>query len=210
MTECRLLEEGDRRHFMTRRFDRGRDGAKRHMQSLGALAHLDFNQPGAHSYEQAFDAMRRLGLPHREIEQLFLRMTFNIVARNQDDHVKNIAFLMDRAGAWSLAPAFDMTYAYRPTSRWVGQHQMSMNGKRDRFTLEDFDACGRVAALPRGRGRRIVQHVIEVVSQLDDYAERVDVEDRQRQAIGRALRLRLADQRARYPRTRTPLGASEK
>lgn len=200
MSECRLLEEGDRRHFMTRRFDRTPDGAKRHMQSLGALAHLDFNQPGAHSYEQAFDAMRRLGLPHRDIEQLFLRMAFNIVARNQDDHVKNIAFLMDRAGNWSLAPAFDVTYAYRPSSPWVGQHQMSMNGKRDRFTLADFDACGRVAALPRGRARRIVEHVSEVVSRWDDYAEQVGVDDRQRQAIGRALRLRLADERPRYPR----------
>jgi serine/threonine-protein kinase HipA len=157
MSECRLLEEGGRRHFMTRRFDRDRDGGKRHMQSLGALAHLDFNQPGAHSYEQAFHVMRHLGLPHADVEQLFRRMAFNIVARNQDDHVKNIAFLMDRSGVWSLAPAFDVTYAYRPSSPWVGLHQMSMNGKRADFALEDFDACGRVAAPPRGRGRRIVE-----------------------------------------------------
>jgi serine/threonine-protein kinase HipA len=189
MTECRLLEEGGRRHFMTRRFDRGPDGSKRHMQSLGALAHLDFNQPGAHSYEQAFDAMRRLGLAHHDIEQLFLRMVFNIVARNQDDHVKNIAFLMDRAGAWSLAPAFDMTYAYRPSSRWTSQHQMSMNGKRDDFTLEDFDAAGRAAALPKGRARRMVQDVVDVVSQWDAYAERVNVAEKLHEGVAAALRL---------------------
>ncbi|HTX30086.1 MAG TPA: type II toxin-antitoxin system HipA family toxin [Solirubrobacteraceae bacterium] len=200
MTECRLLEEGGRRHFMTRRFDRGRDGSKRHMQSLGALAHLDFNQPGANSYEQAFDAMRRLGLPHQDIEQLFVRMVFNIVARNQDDHVKNIAFLMDRAGVWSLAPAFDMTYAYRPSSRWTGQHQMSVNGKRDEFALEDFDAAGRVAALPQGRARRIVHDVVEVVSQWDTYAERVNVNEELHRGVAAALRLQFPDTAPRSTR----------
>jgi serine/threonine-protein kinase HipA len=193
MTECRLLEEGGRRHFMTRRFDRAPDGAKRHMQSLAALAHLDFNQPGAHSYEQAFDAMRRLKLPHRDIEQLFLRMVFNIVARNQDDHVKNIAFLMDRAGVWSLAPAFDMTYAYRPSSRWTAQQAMTMNGKRDDFTLGDFDACGRAAALPKGRARRIVADVCEVVSAWDTYAERVNVDETLQRGVTAALRLQFPD-----------------
>ena len=117
MTECRLLEEGGRRHFMTRRFDRTPDGDKRHMQSLAALAHLDYNQPGANSYEQAFQAIRALGLPHEAAEQQFRRMVFNVVARNQDDHVKNIAFLMDRDGRWSLSPAFDMVYAHnRPAA----------------------------------------------------------------------------------------------
>ena len=151
MSECRLLEEHGRRHFMTRRFDRGADDSKRHVQSLGALAHFDFNQPGAHSYEQAFLTMRRLGLPSTAVEQMFRRMVFNVVARNQDDHVKNIAFLMGRSGQWKLAPAFDLTYAYRPSSEWTAQHQMSMNGKREHFTLADFRACGRTASLPRGR-----------------------------------------------------------
>ena len=191
MSECRLLEEGGRRHFMTRRFDRGPDGSKRHMQSLGALAHLDFNQAGAHSYEQAFDAMRRLGLPHRDIEQLFLRMVFNIVARNQDDHVKNIAFLMDRAGTWSLAPAFDMTYAYRPSSRWTSHHQMSMNAKRGDFTLTDFEAAGRTAALPRGRARRILQDVTNTVSRWNTYAEAANVAEHLQAAITPTLHLHL-------------------
>lgn len=192
MSECRLLEEGGRRHFMTRRFDRTADGGKLHMQSLGGLAHLDFNQPGAYSYEQALDAMRRLGLPHREIEQMFLRMVFNVVARNQDDHVKNIAFLMSRSGEWSLAPAFDVTYSFRPESRWVGRHQMSINGKRDGFTQEDFDACGRAAALPRGRARRIVEKVSEVVARWDAYAERANVDESHQQGIATALRLSIA------------------
>ncbi len=189
MSDCRLLEEGGRRHFMTRRFDRGENGEKRHMQSLAALAHFDYNRPGAHSYEQAFLVIRRLGLGTPVVEQLFRRMLFNVVARNQDDHVKNVAFLMDRSGAWSLAPAFDLTFAYRPGSQWTEQHQMSVNGKRDRFTLADFRACGRTASLPRGRAERILREVCDVVSEWDRYAERVDVDPEHVRGVGRELRL---------------------
>jgi serine/threonine-protein kinase HipA len=189
MSECRLLEEGGRRHFMTRRFDRGRDGSKRHMLSLAALAHLDFNQPGAHSYEQSFLTIRRLGLGADTVEQMFRRMTFNIVARNQDDHVKNIAFLMDRAGDWRLAPAFDLAYSYRPGSRWTSAHQMTMNGKRDDFTMIDFSECGRTAGLPRGRAERIVEQIREVVSRWGDYAGRAGVEQDHVARIARTLRL---------------------
>ena len=114
MTECRILHENGRHHFMTRRFDRTDTGRKIHVQSLGALAHYDFNQGGAHSYEQALRVIDRLGLGKDAAEEQFRRMAFNIVARNQDDHVKNIAFLMDRSGRWSLSPAFAVTYSYNP------------------------------------------------------------------------------------------------
>jgi serine/threonine-protein kinase HipA len=189
MSDCRLLEENGRRHFMTRRFDRGENGSKRHMQSLGALAHFDFNRPGAHSYEQAFLVMRRLGLSTAAVEQMFRRMAFNVVARNQDDHVKNIAFLMDRSGSWELAPAFDLAYSYRPGSPWTDRHQMSVNGKRDDFTLADFRACGQTAALPRGRANRIVQEVCDVASQWGTYAARVSVDEEHVRRISGALRL---------------------
>ena len=189
MSACRLLEENGRRHFMTRRFDRGEDGSKRHMQSLAGLAHFDFNRPGAHSYEQAFLVMRRLGLGTPAVEQMFRRMVFNVVARNQDDHVKNIAFLMDRSGHWQLAPAFDLTYAYRPGSPWTDRHQMTINGKREDFTLVDFGACGRTASLPRGRASRIVEEACEVVSRWEDYAQRVQVNEEHSRRIAPALRL---------------------
>ncbi len=192
MSDCRLLEENGRRHFMTRRFDRGADGAKRHMQSLAALAHLDFNRPGAHSYEEAFLIMRRLGLSTPSVEQMFRRMVFNVVARNQDDHVKNIAFLMDRAGRWQLAPAFDLTYAYRPGSPWTERHQMTMNGRREDFTLADFAACGRTASLPRGRATRIVEEVREVVAKWEDYAQRAQVDEEHVRRVAPALRLSFA------------------
>ncbi len=193
MTECRLLEEGGRRHFMTRRFDRAADGAKRHMQSLGALAHLDFNQPGASSYEEAFLASRRLGLGTPALEQLYRRMVFNVVARNQDDHVKNIAYLMDRSGRWELAPAFDVTYAYRPGSPWTDSHQMTINGRREGFTRADLRACAAVAGLARTAPGRILGEVVEVVSRWEAYASRVGVDEGHIRRIAPALRLSFPD-----------------
>jgi serine/threonine-protein kinase HipA len=192
MTECRLLEEGGRRHFMTRRFDRESDGGKLHMQSLAALAHYDFNAAGAHSYEQAFDVMRRLNLPMRSIEQQFRRMLFNVVARNQDDHVKNIAFLMDKGGGWSLSPAFDVTYAYNPEGAWTARHQMSINGKTDGFTREDLRVCAQAAGLKRGTDTEILDAVIAVAGEWPRYAGQAGVARAQREQIMRALRLRLA------------------
>lgn len=189
MEECRLLEEGGRRHFMTRRFDRLPNGDKLHMQSLAAMAHLDFNQAGAHSYEQAFQVARRLDLFMVEIEQLFRRMVFNIVARNQDDHVKNIAFLMGRSGKWSLAPAFDVIYSYQPEGQWTSTHQMTMNGKRDNFTLADFEACAKIASLKRGRAKAIIAEVQETVRQWRNYADEAGVNPVQRDKIQNALRL---------------------
>ena len=191
MSECRLLDEGPRRHFLTRRFDRGPNGAKLHMQSLGALTHLDYNQPGASAYEQAFSAMRALGLDQRDVEQMFRRMVFNVIARNQDDHVKNIAFLMDRDGQWSLAPAFDLTYAYAPSGIWTSRHQMSVAGKRDGFTRADIVACGRTARLPSGRAGRILDEITGVVGAWEDYAGRAGVPQEHIGRISPALRLGL-------------------
>jgi serine/threonine-protein kinase HipA len=191
MTECRLLEEGGRRHFMTRRFDRLSDGGKLHMQSLAALAHFDFNSAGASSYEQAFDVIKRLGLSMREREQQFRRMLFNVVARNQDDHVKNIAFLMDKSGAWSLSPAFDVTYAYNPTGLWTSRHQMTINGKSDEFTREDLEAVAQVAGLKRGRSEAILSEVIATVEQWPRFADATGVLGSQRDQIASNLRLKF-------------------
>lgn len=189
IAECRLLEESDRRHFMTRRFDRTPDGDKLHMQSLAALGHLDFNQPGANSYEQAFQAIRALGLPHEAAEQQFRRMTFNVVARNQDDHVKNIAFLMDREGRWSLSPAFDMVYAHNPSGRWTAQHQMSINGKRDRIAVEDLRRVAEVASLKRGRAEAILAEAVEAVRAWPELATKAGVDHERIAQIERAHQL---------------------
>jgi len=189
MSECRLFEENGRRHFMTRRFDRLPNGEKLHMQSLCAMAHFDFNLAGAYSYEQALLVIRQLQLPMSTIEEQFRRMVFNIVARNQDDHVKNIAFLMDKAGQWSLSPAFDITYSYNAAGRWTSSHQMSMNGKRDGFTLDDFKACAKAVSMKRGRAEAIVNEVQQVVAQWRGYARDAGVSDAWAEKIQRVLRL---------------------
>ena len=191
MSECRLLEENGRRHFMTRRFDRPDGGGKLHMQSLGALAHFDFNRPGAYSYEQALLIIRQLGMPMEAVEEQFRRMAFNIIARNQDDHVKNIAFLMDKAGRWSLSPAFDLSYSYNPSGDWTAQHQMTLHGKRDGFSLADFRACAKTAAMKRGRAETIIEEVRATVSRWPDFAEQAGVAEAWRPQIRQHLRLEL-------------------
>ena len=183
MTECRLLEENNRRHFMTRRFDRTSDGGKRHAQSLCALAHYDFNNPTAYSYEQAFLVIRQLGLSMEDVEQQFRRMAFNVVARNQDD----------RAGRWSLAPAFDVTYAYNATGDWTAKHQMSINGKRDGFTLGDFRACAETAQMKRGRAETILEEVRSAVEKWLEYADKGNVAPALRDQIKEDLRLKIPD-----------------
>ena len=189
MADCRLFEEGGRRHFMTRRFDRLADGQKLHMQSLGAMAHLDFNNAQANSYEQALLVIRRLKRPMDDVEEQFRRMAFNVVARNQDDHVKNTAFLMDKRGRWSLAPAFDVTYSYNPDGPWTARHQMSLNHKRDDFTTDDFKAVGETVSMKRGRPEAILNEVIQAVRHWPQYAAQAGVDTGQAQAIARAHRL---------------------
>lgn len=187
MTECRLLEDGDHRHFMTRRFDRAENGGKLHYQSLTAIAHYDFNIAGAYSYEQAFAVARQIGLSTADIEQMYRRAVFNICARNQDDHTKNIGFLMDKRGNWSLAPAFDVTYAYNPAGRWTGTHQMTFNGKREKFTLDDFKAAAKSAGLVQGRYRRILEQVQDSLAGFKKRAKANDVPKKLFQEVAKNL-----------------------
>jgi serine/threonine-protein kinase HipA len=189
MSECRLLEENGRRHFMTRRFDRLAGGEKLHMQSLCALAHFDFNQAGVYGYEQALLVIRRLNLPMAAVEEQFRRMAFNVVARNQDDHVKNIAFLMDKQGRWSLAPAFDVTYSYNPSGSWTATHQMTLNGKRDGFTAADFEAVAKSAQLKRGRAAVLVGEVVAAVQRWPEFAAAARVPEEVAGMIGKTHRL---------------------
>jgi serine/threonine-protein kinase HipA len=191
MAPCRLFEENGRRHFMTRRFDRPTGSTKLHMQSLGALRHFDFNLAGAYSYEQALMTIRKLNLPMAVIEQQFRRMAFNVIARNQDDHVKNIAFLMNRAGEWSLSPAFDITYSYRSDGEWTAQHQMSLNGKRDGFVVDDFVRCAEAISMQRARALTIVEEVAEAVADWPVYASEANVAEPRATEIGDTLRLKL-------------------
>lgn len=171
MTECKLWEEGGRAHFMTRRFDRKRN-EKIHMQSLCGIAHYDFNMPGAYSYEQALLVAQQIGLSKLELTQLFRRMVFNIIARNQDDHTKNIAFLMEQTGQWKLSPAFDVTYSHNPAGVWTNSHQMSVNGKRDDFTASDIAAAGDAFSI---NSKPIINDVMDAAKNWPQYAKRAGV-----------------------------------
>ncbi len=171
MSDCQLLEENGRSHFMTRRFDRSESEGKFHMQSLCAMAHFDFNQAGAYSYEQAFQVARRLELPQPDLTELYRRALFNILSRNQDDHTKNIAFIMDRRGGWRLAPAYDLIYAYNPTGAWTHRHQMTFAGKRDNFTTADLLETALAADLKPAQAKNLLREVHRAVSDWRRYAE---------------------------------------
>ena len=172
MTQCRLLEENGRAHFMTKRFDRA-NGRKQHMQSLCGIAHYDFNMAGAYSYEQAFEVMRKLRLSKAVATEQYRRMLFNIIARNQDDHTKNISFLMSTNGKWKLSPAYDVTYSHNPAGKWTNQHQMSVNGKRDHFTKEELISTGKSISI--SRPEEIINDVITSVDKWLEFAEKAGV-----------------------------------
>ena len=184
MTECRLW---NKRHFMTRRFDRLPDGGKLHAQTLGALAHFDFNNPRLYSYEDAFDVTRRVVNDARANEQLFRRMAFNVLAWNCDDHVKNIAYLMDRRGAWRLAPAYDACYAYNPSGDWTSRHQMAVNGKRLDISDADILACARFANMRERKARAVLDEVRAAVRAWPRFAAEAEVREDFADQIARKL-----------------------
>ena len=176
MSECRLHNEGGRSHFMTRRFDRDRRGRKIHMQSLGAMQHFDFNDPASYSYEQAILTIGDLGLGMDVVEQQYKRAVFNVVTRNQDDHVKNISFLMDRSGSWRLSPAYDVAYSYNPSGSWTRDHQMSLAGKRNDFSCDDLMVFASNAGLKLTRARRAIEDVVTSVENWHEHADKARVE----------------------------------
>ncbi|EGR0232364.1 type II toxin-antitoxin system HipA family toxin [Vibrio vulnificus] len=174
MMPCRLLHEGNRRHFITQRFDRIKN-SKVHVQTLNGLAHIDYKKPGSFSYAELFGIARQLKLSAIDAEQLFKRMTFNIIARNHDDHSKNFAFMLKK-DRWSLAPAYDLAYSYKPGSKWVNSHWMSLNGKRDNFTRSDFYSLEKLSPIFNKRKiDDIIDTTIEHVSTWRQLAEEWDV-----------------------------------
>lgn len=172
MTKCRLLEENGRAHFLTKRFDR-KNGQKIHMQSLCGLAHYDWNPVGSHGYEKIFGTLRDLNLGMSEKKEQYRRMVFNIATRNADDHTKNVSFLMDKIGNWSLSPAYDITFSYNPGGKRTGAHQMSINGKRGDFTYDDLLFVARSVEIPKPS--EIIAEVLDAVSKWPMFARKAGV-----------------------------------
>ena len=188
-----LLKEKNRAHFITRRFDRT-GNEKTHFLTLCGMDHADFKRPGSYSYEELFSVARRLHLSRNDAIEIFRRMVFNVISRNQDDHAKNIGFLLEKdTGKWRLAPAYDVAYSYRKDSPWVASHQMSVNGKRDRFNRHDLQVVG-TSCIGNFSGKdadRIIDSVIDVVKKWEFYAEETGVFPWLRGEIKKHLRLNI-------------------
>lgn len=176
MSECKLFSEGNYNHFMTKRFDRVK-GEKIHMQSLGALLHIDYNIPGSCSYERAALTAKQIGCPSNDIEQFYRRTVFNVLAVNQDDHVKNISFLMDKRGKWSLSPAYDITFAYDLSNQYLKSHQMSINKKITKIYQEDLIQCGKAMDIKVSKCRKIIDEVYEAVKDYETLARSVNIKE---------------------------------
>jgi serine/threonine-protein kinase HipA len=185
MMPSRLLEENGRAHFMTKRFDREGSDIKHHIQTFCALKHFDFNLVNSFSYEQLFQTMRELKLTYQDMEQMFRRMVFNVIARNCDDHTKNFAFRLKKGGAWELAPAYDVCHAYRPGSDWVSQHALSINNKRKDITRNDLLTIGELIASKKAAV--IIDEIKDNVAQWNTFAKAVDVDIKLKNSIAKTL-----------------------
>lgn len=190
MMPCRLLQEGDRRHFITQRFDRI-GNQKIHVQTLNGLAHVDYKKPGSFSYAEIFSLARQLKLPATDAQQILKRMVFNIIARNHDDHAKNFAFILKNE-KWSLAPAYDLAYSYKPGSKWVSSHWMSLNGKRDSFTRSDLYSLEKLSPMfSKSKIDTIIDETIEHLSNWPTLAREWNVPQSLIEEISSNLRLNL-------------------
>ena len=172
MSECQLLEENGRAHFMTQRFDR-EGNIRHHIQSLCGIQHYDFNDMYGYSYEQLFQTMRILRLTYPEAEQMFRRMVFNVLATNYDDHTKNFSFMLKKDGEWRLAPAYDLCFSFDPTNHWVNKQTLSVNGKRLDITKEDLLTIAKDNNLKKGK--TIIEEINAVVKNWKTYAEQAQV-----------------------------------
>jgi serine/threonine-protein kinase HipA len=186
MSDCLLYEENNRFHFLTKRFDRKDNGEKIHMQTFGALTGIDYKILKVTSYETLFNVMKRLQLPYKQIEQQYKRMLFNVIARNQDDHVKNFSFLMDKDGKWQISPAYDICFSYSPGGKWTNEHQSSINGKYDNFTKVDlFDFAKKYGIK---KSNIILEEVISAVNLWPKIAAEIDIPKEKIKHINKHLR----------------------
>ena len=187
MSDCRLLKEGNKAHFMTKRFDRTEKGEKIHAQTLCAIGNFDRYE--RFSYEQIFQVMRQMKLPYSEFEQMYRRMVFNVISRNHDDHTKNHSFLMDKNGKWTLAPAYDICYSYSKSGKWTNKHQLSLNSKRENFNMQDLLTVAKKQNIKNAK--KIIEQILYIVSQWSNYAYKYKVKNEFIKIIEENLILKL-------------------
>lgn len=189
MSECRILDDGKNSHFMTKRFDRDDNGNKFHIQTLYAMAHMDFNRAGIYSYEQLFSVLNQIGVPHEDSVEAFKRMLFNIFSFNCDDHTKNISFLMDKSGQWKLSPAYDVSFAFNPNGLWTASHQMTVNGKRKNIAEPDFETCAKIGGLSSKEVKNALFDVKSAVSNWNRTAKNTALSEKRITEIGEIIKV---------------------
>lgn len=189
----KLINIGGIYHFITKRFDRTIDKfgnvKKLHMQSLAAINHLNYNEPRTFSYEDTAKIMYMLNIGMDDVLELFKRMVFNVYSRNNDDHVKNISFLMDKTGKWRLSPAYDLTFAYKKNNMWLKKHQMLINGKAESFNIDDLITCGINMGLKLPEIKKTINKVKEIILRFEDYAKKAFLSDEEIKEIKASFEL---------------------
>jgi len=184
ISECQLLEENGRAHFMTKRFDR-QENIKHHIQSLCGLQHYDFNDMYGYSYEQVFQTMRLLQLTYPEAEQMFRRMVFNVLATNYDDHTKNFSFILKKNQNWRLAPAYDLCFSFDPNNHWVNKQTLSVNGKRLDINKDDLMTIARDNNIKKGE--KIIDEINSKIKSWNNYAEQAQLRNDLKERIHNSL-----------------------
>lgn len=183
MSPSRLLEEGNRAHFMTKRFDREGRSTKHHIQTLCAMSHLDYKKKSTNSYEQLLMTAAELNLPHETFVEIFRRMIFNVMARNCDDHTKNFAFILKEGSHWELSPAYDVTFAHNPQGEWTHQHLMSVNGKYKEITADDIFAVADRFGV--GEAKAILELISKTLKRWPTYAKKAGLSEQEIERIGK-------------------------
>jgi serine/threonine-protein kinase HipA len=181
MTDCKLIEENKRAHFMTKRFDRDGNNTKHHVQTLCGIQHYNYNNLNAYSYEQIFQTMRSLRLSYIDAEQMFRRMVFNVLATNCDDHTKNFSFRLKKGGKWELSPAYDVCYSYDSNNIWVNQQTLSVNSKHKEINHKDLMTIAQDNSIKKGA--KIIEEINTVIKNWSDFATQVKVKEDLRKLI---------------------------
>ena len=170
MPEIDVLESNGYAHLLIHRFDI-QNGERLHQHTLGGMLHVDYNVPQSSSYEEYFRTVLRLGMAYDALRQAYRRMVFNVLAVNQDDHVKNLSFHMDRTGEWSLTPAYDITFAHG--TGFTATHQMQVRDKATDICEADLVAVAEEFGVKKPE--RILERARAAVSDWEQYASTYDV-----------------------------------
>ena len=175
MSDCSLLKINDKYHFKTRRFDRDENGNKIHMLSLAGMIGFDYMHAGEHSYEEIAAVLKELDCGIYDFEQLFKRMVFNVIFRNNDDHIKNISFIMDDNGHFKLSPAYDLSYSYNPNGDWTKHHQMRINNKVDDINRDDLLESASRMLINKNKANKIIDQILNVKENFDKFAQEAEL-----------------------------------